>query len=134
MTDITPIVATGVTVQIGGVAIDGIANVKFVDKNTMKDITKLGDTAKKNFPTIQEWQLSFDFVAILKSDAGQVALRAAKSAKTKPAFIVTFESGFYYTCEGGYVESLDFNAAGADDIIKGSCSISQYGTAILTTS
>lgn len=131
MVDIVPILATSGMVKIDGTVIGGTSSVKFGDKNVMKDITCLGDTAKKNAPTIQDWSLSFD-IKVLKTDAGQVKLRASKSAKTKYVYLVYIASDMYYTCEGGYVENLEYSLAGADDHSKASVTIASYGTAILT--
>lgn len=133
MTDIVPILATDGDVFIDGTAIGGLSNVKFGDKNVMKDITSLGDTAKKNFPTIQDWSLSFD-AKTLKSDAGQVKLRASKSAKTRLVYLVYIASDMYYTCAGGYVESIDYDLSGAEELSKFSCTIASYDTAVLTSS
>lgn len=132
MTDITPILATTGSVYIDGTIIDGVSNVKFGDKNVMKDITSLGDLAKKNFPTIQDWNLSFD-IKILKTDGGQVKLRASKSAKTRLVYLVYLAADMLYTCAGGYVESLEYNLSGADDISKGSVTIASYDTATFST-
>ena len=133
MTDIVPIKATSAgAVSVDGTTITGTENIKFGDSSVMKDITTLGDSAKKNAPTIQDWKLSFDLF-VQKADAGQVKLRAAKAADTRYVYVVTLASGMYYTCEGGYVESIDFDLASAEDHLKCSVTIASYGTAILTT-
>ena len=131
MTDITPILATTGTVKIDGTTIGGVKNVKFGDKNVMKDITVLGDLAKKNYPTIQDWNLSFDLI-VEKTDAGQVKLRTSKSAKTRLVYLVYLAADIYYTCAGGYVETLDYNLGSAEDLTECSVTISAYDTAILT--
>ena len=132
MTDITPILATSGSVHIDGTQIGGVSNVKFGDKNIMKDITVLGDLAKKNYPTIQEWSLSFD-MKTLRTDPGQIKLRASKSAKTNLVYIIYINGSMYYTSEGGFVEGIDYNLAGAEDISDSSVTISSYGTATLTS-
>jgi hypothetical protein len=132
MTDITPILATTGSVYVDGTLIGGVSNVKFGDKNVMKDITVLGDTAKKNYPTIQDWNLSFD-IKTLKTDAGQVKLRASKSAKTRLVYLVYLAADMLYTCEGGYVEGIDYNLGSAEDLSEGSVTISAYGTATFST-
>jgi len=131
MTDITPVLATAGSVYIDGTKIEGMFNVKFGDKNIMKDITSLGDLAKKNYPTIQDWSLSFD-LKLSKEDAGQIKLRASKSAKTKLVYLVYIAADMYYTCTGGYVESIDSDLSGAEEIVKQSVTISAYDTATLT--
>ncbi len=133
MTDITPIKSTTAgSVTIDGTVITGTQNIKFGDSSVMKDITTLGDPAKKNAPTIQEWKLSFDTL-VQKSDAGQVKLRTAKVNGTRYVYVINITSGMYYTCEGGYVESIDYDLSGAEDFVKASVNIASYGTATLTT-
>lgn len=131
MTDIVPMLATAGMVKIDGTTITGIKNVKFGDKNVMKDITTLGDLAKKNYPTIQDWNLSFD-MEMQKTDAGQVKLRTSKSAKTKLVYLVYLAADVYYTCAGGYVETLDYSLGSAEDLTECSVTIAAYDTAILT--
>jgi hypothetical protein len=127
----TPILATTGKVMIDGTEIIGISNVKFGDKNVMKDVTVLGDLAKKNSPTIQDWSLTFDMIA-QKSDAGQVKVRASKSAKTSKVYVVYISADMYYTCEGGYVETLDNTLGGAEELTKTSVTISSNGVATFT--
>jgi len=133
MTELTPILATTGSVYVDGTIIGGTKNVKFGDKNVMKDITSLGDLAKKNYPTIQDWSLSFDLF-VQKSDAGQIKLRASKSAKTKLVYLVYLATDIYYTCAGGYVESFDFSLGSAEDLTECSVSISSADVATLTVS
>jgi hypothetical protein len=116
--------------MIDGTEIIGISNVKFGDKNVMKDITVLGDLAKKNAPTIQDWSLSFDMI-VQKSDAGQVKVRASKSAKTPLVYVVYVSTDMYYTCTNGYVETLDYSLAG-EEFTKCSVTISASGLAVFT--
>lgn len=132
MTEITPILATSGSVYIDGTQIGGVSNVKFGDKNIMKDITVLGDLAKKNYPTIQDWSLTFD-MKTLRTDAGQIKLRASKSAKTNLVYIVYINSSMYYTSTGGFVESIDYNLGSAEDISECSVSIASFGVATLTS-
>jgi hypothetical protein len=71
---------------------------------------------------------------VQKADAGQVKLRAAKANGTRYAFVVTITSGMFYTCIGGYVETIDYDFSGAEDFVKCSVTIASYDTATLTTS
>jgi len=132
MTDIVPIKATSNgSVTVDGTAITGVSNIKFGDSSVMKDITTLGDLAKKNAPTIQDWKLSFD-IWVQKADAGQVKLRSAKSGGTRYVYVVNIASGMYYTCTGGYVETLDYDLSGAEDFVKCAVTIASYDVATLT--
>ena len=132
MTEITPILATSGSIYIDGTQIGGVSNVKFGDKNIMKDITVLGDLAKKNYPTIQDWSLTFD-MKTLRTDAGQIKLRASKSAKTNLVYLVYINSSMYYTSTGGFVESIDYTLGSAEDISESSVSIASFGVATLTS-
>ena len=130
MTAITPQAASAGSIQINGVTIGGTSNVKFGDKNKMVDITSLGDLAKMQFPTNQEWSLSFDFY-YSTSDSGQAAIFASKSAKTNVPYRVYLTGTKYYACAGGYVESVETTLEDPE-VVKISVTIASHDTATFT--
>lgn len=124
---VTPTAAYKGALYIGSNEIKGVTNVKLTDKDNTVDITALDDASRVKFPTIQDWSLSFDLVAVDRTDTGQSALFAAKSGQTKSLFKLTLDaSGTHYYSGYGYVESIDISAS-ADDVIKASVSIVPAG-------
>ena len=128
---LAPTGATTGTVKINtSTVIGGVSNVKFGDKTQMKDVTSLGDSAKMQYPTIQEWNLSFD-ITYDKDDTGQTALFASKANKTNLPYRVYVNSTKYYACAGGYVESIEFSLD-PSDVTKASVTIASHDTATFT--
>lgn len=129
---VSPVAGYTAKVYIGATEIGGVTNVRLSDKNKMVEITALSDTARKSYPTIQDWTLSFDLVALDLTDAGQTALITAKNNKSTSTFKVTLNgSGTHYYSGSGYVESIDISI-GADDVIKASVSIQPAGAMTYT--
>lgn len=117
-------------IMIGSDTIGNTANVRLTNKKNMVDVTSLQDSAVKNFPTIQEWSLSFDLTAFDLSDSGQSALMSALTNNTKSTFNVYVDSTHYYSGDG-YVESVDINVD-AKDVVKASVTISPAGAMTYT--
>ncbi|MBT0160585.1 hypothetical protein G4O51_11455 [Candidatus Bathyarchaeota archaeon A05DMB-2] len=117
-------------IMIGSDTIGNTANVRLTNKKNMVDVTSLQDSAVKNFPTIQEWSLSFDLTAFDLSDSGQSALMSALTNNTKSTFKVYVDSTHYYSGDG-YVESVDINVD-AKDVVKASVTISPAGAMTYT--
>lgn len=117
-------------IMIGSDTIGNTANVRLTNKKNMVDVTSLQDSAVKNFPTIQEWSLSFDLTAFDLSDSGQSALMSALTNNTKSTFNVYVDSTHYYSGDG-YVEGVDINVD-AKDVVKASVTISPAGAMIYT--
>lgn len=127
---LAPKAATLGSVKINNIIIGGTSSVKFGDKTNMKEVTSLGDTAKMQFPTIQEWSLSFDIIYDA-ADSGQTALFASKTNKTNLPYKVYVTDVKYYSCAGGYVESIEFSMD-ASDVSKASVTIASHDTATFT--
>lgn len=119
------------SIKINGTTIGGVSSAKFGDKTLMKEVTSLGDSAKMQFPTIQEWNLSFDIIYD-KDDSGQTALFASKANKTNLPYSVYVTSTKYYACAGGYVESIDFDLSAGAEVAKASVTIASHDTATFT--
>lgn len=131
MTVLAPTGATAGSIKINNsTIIGGVSSAKFGDKTQMKEVTSLGDSAKMQFPTIQEWSLTFD-ITYDATDAGQTALFASKANKTNLPYRVYVTDVKYYACAGGYVESIDFTLDGAD-VTKASVTIASHDTATFT--
>jgi len=125
---VTPTAAYKGALYISSTEIKGVTNVRLTDKDNTVDITALDDTARIKFPTIQDWSLSFDLVAVDRTDSGQLALFNAKANQTKSTFKLTLDaSGTHYYSGDGYVESIDISAS-ADDVIKASVSVVPAGS------
>jgi hypothetical protein len=128
---LAPTGATNGTIKINtSTVIGGVSNAKFGDKTQMKDVTSLGDTAKMQYPTIQEWNLSFD-ITYDAADSGQSALFASKANKTNLPYRVYVTATKYYACAGGYVESIEFSLE-PSDVSKASVTIASHDAAVFT--
>lgn len=124
---VTPTASYLGALKIGSTEIKGVANVRLSDKMNSVDITALDDQSRVKYPTIQDWTLTFDLVALDLTDSGQQALITAKANRTKSTFKLELDSsGTHYYSGDGYVESIDISA-GADDVIKASVSVIPAG-------
>lgn len=130
----TPIPGTVTSLKLGPTTINGATNVRISDKMNLVEITALGDAARRRYPTIQEWSITFDIPAVDFSDTSHVALFNAYYDKTVGTWRVNLnQAGTVYYSGDGYIESID-TTVNADDVVKASVTIQSSGALSLTTS
>ncbi len=129
---VNPVAGYLAKIYMDSTEITSAANVRLSDKQNMVEITALGDSARKRYPTIQEWTLSFDLTAFDPTDSSHAALIAAKTDRTSATWKITLDSsGTHYYSGSGFIESIDITI-GADDVIKASVSVQSNGAMTFT--
>lgn len=124
---LNPIKGYGASLKVGtdSTEVAGVSNVKLTNKRNMEDITALGDSAVKRYPTIQEWSLTFDLVAFDPTDTGQGVIKTAFESGSSLSIKVYLDSTHYYYGDG-FVESMDISID-PKGVIKASVSVQSNG-------
>jgi len=94
-----------VSFTFGGTSVLGCTNARMSFGPTLVDVTELGSTYMKRFPTITDWTYTIDLVYD-EADTGQAKIYTAAYALTSNAVVITITGG---TLTGtGYIESVDY--------------------------
>ena len=119
----------GTTLAIDATDIAGIVSYTGFDgESTEIDTTTLLSTAKEFEIGLEDFgNFSLELLAD-QTDAGQAALRAAKTGRTTNGYVLTFSDGWTATFSG-LVKAFT-SAGGVDDVDKSSATIRITGTVV----
>lgn len=105
MTTVPVAVGGVVSFTYDGTSVLGCTNARLSFGPTLVDVTELGNTFMKRFPTITDWTFTTDLVYD-ESDTGQGKIYTAAYALTSAQIVITITGG---TLTGtAYIESVDY--------------------------
>jgi hypothetical protein len=118
------------SVRCDGTLVGGVTDAPITDRVNNVEVTSLGDTAVRRYPTIQDAEFKLSIVYD-PNDAGQAKILASKANKTLLTYIRYLDqSSTYYTIDC-YVGDIAWSG-GPGDVVKMEVTLLPNSAAVLT--
>lgn len=127
---LAPVAAYVGSVKVDGTTIGGVTEASITDRTNSVEVTSLGDTAVKRFPTLQDIDFKISFVYD-PNDAGQDKIFASKAARTALQYIRYLNSSTTYYTVTCYVGDIAWSG-GPNDVVTCDVTLIPASEAVLT--